>query len=150
MLSALAVVGLVLAVLFPQELWFNFGLSWLRPGSSQNTLIGAAVALVAGAFLLRRVSDFPGVGATSSVVPAFAAAYSGLIAAFFFLRLDYSRFEVLASFIVAVIWFSFTIILARRTLWTALRLTPRGRWLSRCGTIASALSPNPIAACTMR
>src|SRR5262249_14711185 len=81
--------GLAVAVLLPQLLWFSFQPVWLTPGFSGNTLLGTAVALIAGAYFLRQVSRYPGVAATAPVLPAFATSYAAVISFFFFLRVDY-------------------------------------------------------------
>ena len=116
--------GLLVAVLLPQARWLQ--LPWLAPGSSQDTFAGTTVAYLLGAYLLRRLSRYPGVGSTAPVLPTFATAYATVISSFFFLRVDYSRFLFLASFVLAVGWYFFVIIIERRARRPLLVLVPGG------------------------
>jgi lipopolysaccharide/colanic/teichoic acid biosynthesis glycosyltransferase len=116
--------GLLVAVLLPQALWSQS--PWLSPGSSRNTLVGTAVAFLIGAYLLRRLSRYPGVGSTAPIMPTFATAYAVVISVFFFSRVDYSRFVFLASFVFAIAWYFFAIIIERRALRPLLVLVPGG------------------------
>ncbi len=119
--------ALLFAVILPQALWFQFQLPSLPLDSSDNALIGSAIAVLTGAYLFRRVSRYPGVGATAPVIPSFAAAHGVVISVFFFLHADYSRFLFLASFVIAVAWYSFVTILERRANRPRLVLVPGGQ-----------------------
>jgi lipopolysaccharide/colanic/teichoic acid biosynthesis glycosyltransferase len=65
--------------------------------------------MLLGAYVLRRLTAFPGVQRYSYVLPAFFAAYGLMIVVFFFLRLDYSRLQLGGSFLAAVVWFHFVL-----------------------------------------
>jgi lipopolysaccharide/colanic/teichoic acid biosynthesis glycosyltransferase len=117
--------GVLVAVLLPQALWSQ--VPRLAPGSSEYTLLGTAIAFLIGAFLLRRLSRYPGVGSTAPIMPTFATAYASVISVFFFLRADYSRFLFLASFVFAIAWYFFVIIIERRARRPLLMLVPGGK-----------------------
>jgi lipopolysaccharide/colanic/teichoic acid biosynthesis glycosyltransferase len=104
--------GLLLAVLLPALLRTQFD---LRPaiGSMENTVLATAVAMILGTYAFRKMLPFPGVQATSFILPAFGAAYALIVLLLFFSRIDYSRFQVAASFLLAVPWFMFTSLLER-------------------------------------
>src|SRR5688572_381942 len=67
--------GLLVAVLLPASLRNQFVLSFGGGGSLENTVAGTAAAMVAGAYVLRRMLPYPGVQAISFVLPTFAASY---------------------------------------------------------------------------
>jgi lipopolysaccharide/colanic/teichoic acid biosynthesis glycosyltransferase len=119
--------GALLGVLLPALMRPSFELQLATsPGGIQNTLIGTFVAMVAGAYLRRRMTTFPGSGSIAVVFPAFGAAYAIAIVWFFFLRLDYSRFEFAASFLLVLLWFSLVAVLERRTRRDRFLLLPFG------------------------
>ena len=60
-------------------------------GGVDNVILGAAIGAILGLFLLRRVTAFPGSRVFSYIIPTYATSYGLVFAAFFFLRLDYSR-----------------------------------------------------------
>jgi lipopolysaccharide/colanic/teichoic acid biosynthesis glycosyltransferase len=102
-------IGAVLtAVLLPALLRGELG-DEERFGSAETTLIGTFAAILFGAYVLRRLTAFPGVQRYSYVLPAFLAAYGAMIAVFFFLRLDYSRLQLAGSFLAALAWFYFVL-----------------------------------------
>ena len=107
-------VGLLFAVILPAFGRWQFDIIGNQDTSANNTLIGTAIAVITGFVILRKFATFPGVQAISYVLPAFLSAYGILIAVFFFVRIDYSRYQVLASFILAVIWFIGVLSLERR------------------------------------
>jgi hypothetical protein len=110
--------GLLFAVLAPAAVrWPNLStVTSAENISLQFALLGSFLALVIGYWALRQVIAYPGVQATQYIAPTFAAAYALVIMAFFFLRIDYSRYQFGASFIVAVVWFYACFFLARRAL----------------------------------
>ncbi|MGN6817486.1 MAG: sugar transferase [Sphingomonas sp.] len=70
-------------------------------GPVDNVLVGAALGAIVGLFLLRRVTAFPGSRVFSYIIPTYATSYGLVFAAFFFLRLDYSRAYLGVSFALA-------------------------------------------------
>jgi lipopolysaccharide/colanic/teichoic acid biosynthesis glycosyltransferase len=97
--------GLVASTLLPglyrwQESFFR-----LDHGNIRNALIGAGLAIFCGFFVNRRVGDFPGVKAGSSILVSYTGAFALVMLAFFFGRLEYSRYMFVMSYIVALIWF---------------------------------------------
>ncbi len=107
-------VGLLFAVILPAFIRWHFNIIGNQDTVANNTLIGSAIAVIIGYVIVRKFAAFPGVQAISYVLPAFLTAYGILIAVFFFVRIDYSRYQVLASFVLAVIWFISVLSLERR------------------------------------
>jgi lipopolysaccharide/colanic/teichoic acid biosynthesis glycosyltransferase len=96
-------LGLLLAVVIPALVpAVLFGAPVLLTNPS---VIGTAIALMAGVMLYRRLTTFPGVRNIEYVLPAFSIAYGAVILALFFARIDYSRLQYGASFMVATLLF---------------------------------------------
>ena len=70
-----------------------------------SAAIGAALSLVFGLFLIRRLSDYPGVKSGSHVLVSISLPFGLMAAAFLFFRLDYSRFVFVASYFLSLAWF---------------------------------------------
>ncbi len=117
--------GLLIAVVLPAMLRGQYE---LRPsfGSLENSVLGTAIAVVLGLYIIRRILPLPGVQATSFVLPAFVAVYGGVAVALLLLRFDYSRFQLLASFMLAVPWFWFVTAIERRYKRPLLAVLPVG------------------------
>jgi lipopolysaccharide/colanic/teichoic acid biosynthesis glycosyltransferase len=120
--------GFLLAVLMPAVLRWGWETFEAAQGASLGySILGTLIALVAGYFVLRQLIAFPGVEASAYIVPAFALSYGLLIAAMFFFRIDYSRYQLLASFAIAVVWFYWVYFVSRRKLRPRIALVPGGR-----------------------
>lgn len=94
--------GLAFAVAAPALIHFGVGLS--APGEPL-TVAGSAAAMVGGLYFFRRLRSFPGTQAVAYLLTAFALAYLAVILVFFFLRIDYSRYQFISSFTLSLIWF---------------------------------------------
>jgi hypothetical protein len=97
--------GLLLTVILPPLIYFRGDLALARTmPESVSTAAGAVAAFVITIYLFRRVVTFPGVGTTGHVFPAVTAGYGLVLAAYFGLRLDYSRLIFGMSFGAATIF----------------------------------------------
>lgn len=110
-------LGLVVAVLVPAILrtpldFFDIP----QVQSASRTLIGTAIAVVLGAYFVKRITVYPGGHTPFYAVPAFASAYALVITLFFFFRIDYSRVQFLLSFVLAVLFFFIVLRIERRAL----------------------------------
>jgi lipopolysaccharide/colanic/teichoic acid biosynthesis glycosyltransferase len=97
--------GLLISVFLPYlvRIWLEG--SALDDVSLQNSLIGSAIALVIGYYGFRRSSHYPGVMKTASILPFFGIAYGAVLIFFLFARLDYSRAQFSASFLLCIAWY---------------------------------------------
>ncbi len=125
--------ALLLAVCLPLLLnpnidWMSLQavIAFLKADSTVNSAFGTSVTVCAGYYFLRHFASFPGAKATEAIIPTFALAYAALVLAFFFLRLDYSRYQMLASFYMAVIWFYGVYLYAQKRVKPKLALVPGG------------------------
>ncbi len=114
---------------------------------------------------MRRFNDYPGVQAASSLITAYTVPFALVMAAFLMFRFDYSRFLLVTSYCMALLWFGALQTIFDRVRSRELFLVPGGRageltdaWLDRLGAArqaaadaraASAPSP-PICATTIR
>lgn len=99
--------AMLVAVAMPAVLRWGLDAAQVDTASLENSVIGTAVAMLFGAYLIRRVTAYPGVSKVAAPAPVFATAYGAVIVFFFFARLDYSRFQFVASFLLALGWFGF-------------------------------------------
>jgi lipopolysaccharide/colanic/teichoic acid biosynthesis glycosyltransferase len=98
-------IGLLLAVLIPYGVRYQFDAPAGDLAALNNSFIGSLLALVAGWYAFRRVSHYPGVRASYHILPSFSASYGLVLAVFFFARLDYSRLHFFFSFLLASFWY---------------------------------------------
>ncbi|MGE0457320.1 MAG: sugar transferase [Bauldia sp.] len=123
--------ALLLAVLLPNLLGppffqseFQFlGRAFMRPDS---TVFGTALAVLVGHLILKRITIYPGARGPAYVFPVFTVAYAAVIVVFFFARFDYSRFQFLLSFILAVGWYLVVFRVERRLIRPNYLLLPFG------------------------
>ncbi len=93
----------------------------------QPSIIGNLIAFLLGFYIYRKVAAFPGVRATSSIIPAFAVAYGSVSALFFVMRLEYRVGELAISFMTAIAFFYAVAFLMRRVRRASIAVIPGGR-----------------------
>jgi lipopolysaccharide/colanic/teichoic acid biosynthesis glycosyltransferase len=71
------------------------------------SLVGTIVAILAGYLGFRETSSYPGVRAAHGILPSFGFSYGLVLAVFLMFRIDYSRLQFLASFLICIGWFFF-------------------------------------------
>lgn len=105
--------GFCLAVILPALFrWPDERAQFSVPGFS-NAIVGTTVALVIGYVILRKLSTVPGMQVFTYILPVFSISY-GLVAVLLLLsREDYSRFQVLTSFVLAVAFFYVAFLIER-------------------------------------
>jgi lipopolysaccharide/colanic/teichoic acid biosynthesis glycosyltransferase len=121
--------GIALCVLLPaivRWLAMDNELVSFFASSLGNAFVGTMVALVVGYVLLRQFITYPGVKATNYILPVFAATYAAAAVTFFFARIEYSRWQFAASFILAIAWFYLIYALMRQYGQPRLALVPGG------------------------
>lgn len=82
--------------------------------SYEHSLIGTVCAVLLGYLVFRKMTVLPGARALINVVPAFLASYAAIVAFFFLMRVDYSRYQFLMSFALACIWFGAVLFIVAR------------------------------------
>ncbi|WP_420137970.1 sugar transferase [Sphingomonas sp.] len=96
----------------------------------QHSLVASLAALGLGYAAFRKTSAYPGVSASFHILPALSATYGATFAALLFLRLDYSRAILLASFVATTCWFYFIYFKLQRLRRLSIGLVPVGNMAS--------------------
>jgi lipopolysaccharide/colanic/teichoic acid biosynthesis glycosyltransferase len=97
-------VGLPITVLLPPVLRWGGDIANPSLVGLVESIIGTAICFVIGTTVLRRLNVHPGVDSNVLVILIFTILYAALIAAIFFLRIDFSRYQILAAFFLSVAW----------------------------------------------
>jgi lipopolysaccharide/colanic/teichoic acid biosynthesis glycosyltransferase len=106
--------GLVFAVATPAIIRGNFERFIDQLSNYEHSLIGTICALLLGYLIFRKMTVLPGARAITNVIPAFLTSYGVVVAFFFLMRIDYSRYQFLASFALACVWFGAILFLLAR------------------------------------
>jgi lipopolysaccharide/colanic/teichoic acid biosynthesis glycosyltransferase len=107
--------AIIFAVVLPTLIHREVNLATWRwhDGSAETTLIGTFLAVLMGALVLRQMVTYPGVQRFSPILPAFFMTFGAVLAVFLFLRLDYSRLQLLGGFLASISWFYFVMSIER-------------------------------------
>ncbi|WP_245295124.1 sugar transferase [Manganibacter manganicus] len=92
----------------------------------QVTIMAGVAAHLVGYMIYKRLDVFPGVATFSTILPAFAISYGLVFLLIFFLRLDYSRFQAGASFLISSSWYFGLSVFIRRLEPYRLAMIPQG------------------------
>lgn len=95
----------VLCSLIPYLIRFVTAPAADGPDLLNITLIGSITASLIGLYLLRSLSNYPGVQGSVYIFPAFMSGYGVAFFVFLFGRFNYSRSVFIAGFVLCVIWF---------------------------------------------
>lgn len=119
-------LGLLVAVAIPALARGIFEPTVVPLVKVDNSLVGTLFAFLLGYLMFRKVTGFPGVRATAFILPVFVAAYAIVAVGFMFLRLDYSRLQLLLSFGSSILAFYWVFIMVRRLNRIRLSVVPVG------------------------
>ncbi len=119
-------VGLVVAVALPALIRWPDSAFGFTAASLDNALFGTAAAVLSGYYLTRKLAAFPGLQVFSFILPTFSGTYGLMAVGLLLTRHDYSRFQLLASFLIAVAFFHCAFLVERRTRRPRLAIVPHG------------------------
>lgn len=119
-------LGAILCSLIPYLFRLQTAPVYDGPELLNVTLIGSIIASLIGLFLLRSLSNYPGVQGSVYILPSFLSGYGLIFFAFLFARLSYSRSVFIASLILCVIWFYLVYSRAQRHTNMAIGIVPLG------------------------
>ncbi len=91
------------------------------------SLAGSLVGIGFGYWMFRNLIAFPGIRASYYVLPVFSSTFAAIFAVFFLFRLDYSRPLLVASFVIAVIWYYTVYFMIQRRQRLEIAVVPFGR-----------------------
>ena len=146
--------GLLIAVLLPsllrwgpKQTFTHLTGIWQAQESMEVSLFGSALAVIFGYVILRHVANYPSTKTEMFSLPSFAFSFAMLITLLLFFRLEYSRFQILLSFIFAVTWFAFVFMYMRQRIKLRLAVVPGGdlRNITEIPTITWEVLRNPEA-----
>jgi lipopolysaccharide/colanic/teichoic acid biosynthesis glycosyltransferase len=89
-----------------------------------NTLVGATLAMGFGFVTYRQLKTHPGVETTTYTLYAFAMTFGVLSLVFLLARIDYSRQQLIATFLATVTWFLFVQFVTRKRQVARLAVAP--------------------------
>lgn len=95
--------------------------------SYSNTNLGDVGAILLGLLFYRKVTSLPGTAALMNTLPAFTLSYLAVAALFFAFRLDFSRQQFLASYLLVIAFFFIIGFLAARLRRPAFGFIPGGK-----------------------
>ena len=99
--------GLVFCIILPVLCrQFFFGVSVFSP-TQYNTVIGVVLAILVGYVGYRRLHVFPGLAEGGYIITSFTVTFAILAIVLIFLRIEYSRGQLLVSYLSAIVFFSF-------------------------------------------
>lgn len=124
-LGGALIVGLLLPLILRWPIT-SMRLEFISSSMILPSLIAAAIAIITGYWLNRQVTGYPGASDIAYVVPSLALTFGAVLLASFFLRLDYSRYIILTSFLSAVAWLLATGYVRSRHAVPLLALVPGG------------------------
>lgn len=129
--------GAFFAVALPALIRIEYERFGDQLSSYEHSIIGTISALLLGYLIFRKMTVLPGARAVTNVIPAFLTSYAVVVAFFFLMRLDYSRYQFLVSFLFACFWFGvilFVLARFRRPVFCILP-SPRTQRLSSYGGV---------------
>lgn len=95
-------------------------------GPLHETLVGSVVAIIAGIWLFRNISTYPGVEASAYIIPSISISYFALLLVFLMGRFDYSRLTLGIGYVATLGWLFFAHIRAYREQQLRIGLLPFG------------------------
>lgn len=102
---AQALVGTLFTVVLPTIIaLFQISYNTHASGPLYNSIVVGAVAFWLGLIVLHRVTAFPGTNYFGYILPSFLATFGAMLTSMFLLRVEYSRFYIGSSFIIAVVF----------------------------------------------
>ncbi len=90
------------------------------------SLFGTSLAFLGGFYIFRKVASFPGVRATSYILPAYVSSYAVFGAVMVLLRKDFSRIQLSISLILTIAFLFAVFFVVRRVRKPVLSVIPAG------------------------
>ena len=100
----------------------------MRLAKEIASILGAAIAYSLGLLIIRRLTDFPGVQATSYIVPSFIGSFALLVAIMFFWRIEFTRYQIIIGLLLAIGWAYVLFLAMRRSQLLHLNVIPFGNF----------------------
>ena len=118
--------GLICATLIPAFLRIVASPNLVPISLVQTSIVANAIAVFFGFWMLRSLTVHPGLQASYFILPAFSTSYVTVALAYLLLRLDYSRFLLIAGFLSCIFWYLSIFFLERRSRSMRIGVVPFG------------------------
>ena len=99
------VSGLVLAVLLPFAIRFTLATPDEAFSYLYVSAFGSSIALIAGLWIARNITTYPGAEATSYILPAISISYTLLVGGLVIGRIPYNRALLVSGWIIGALWY---------------------------------------------
>lgn len=97
--------GILVAVVLPWLLRIGVDPILIDVAQVRNSMLASLFSAVFGYYIYRSLTIYPGIRASYYIIPSFSVAY-GIIPLFLLLaRMDYSRFILVAGYLLSVMWY---------------------------------------------
>lgn len=100
-------LGILIAVVLPLAIRATTTSVGLDEPNQLNTALGGAIALMLGYMSYRRLHIFPGYASGGYIITTFTTAFALLAVALIMLRIDYSRLQLLSSYLLSLAVFTY-------------------------------------------
>ena len=100
-----AATGLFMAVLLPFAVRYTFAASDEAFSYLYVSAIGSGIALIAGLWIARNITTYPGAEATSYILPAISISYTLLFVILIIGRIPYNRALLVSGWVIGTIWY---------------------------------------------
>lgn len=120
------VLGAILCSLVPYVIRLQTNPAGDGPGLLTVTLIGSLAASLIGVYLIRSLSNYPGVQGSVYILPSFLFGYGVVFVIFLFGRFYYSRSVFITAFALCVAWFYVAYFRAQRRGGMTIGIIPLG------------------------
>lgn len=121
------VVGLLVVTVLPSFLrWPLDFIEGPMLFGLKASIVGSMVCFVLGMMIARQLASYPNASGYAYAIPVFLAVYGVLIAIFFFGRIDFSRYQILMSIGLSIVWFALTVYLIDRRSRLRIAVLPYG------------------------
>jgi len=121
-----ALGGLFFATVLPYLVRIFVSSEYIGMRQLNLTLLWSALAVIIGNWLWRNVSLFPGLEASTLLIPTFSVSFAAVSIFLAIGRFEYARSQLIAGFIISIIWFYFVRHIAQRHQWLRIGYLPFG------------------------
>ncbi len=120
------VIGFLIGVLLPSMVRPSLELYIDPIIQYDRSFLGTLAAFLLGFFIFRKVTAFPGVRPSGYILPSLAVSYVAVVLVFWVVRIEYSRYQFIASFVLTAATFYALFFAARRSKRLELAVIPGG------------------------
>jgi lipopolysaccharide/colanic/teichoic acid biosynthesis glycosyltransferase len=118
--------GLLVAVVLPWAFLVLLTPTLMDLQLIRNTVVGNLIATLAGFYLYRSITVYPGIRSSYFIMPTFGASYALFALGYLLLRLEYSRVLFTAGLVACLLWYYAVFFLQQRDRSLRIGIVPFG------------------------